>query len=374
MSIFLLLLGAVLVQLAAEIFYQKNWKKNLNVTVEFQGQPVYAGEKAVLTETVENRKWLLLPMVQAAFRVSRNLSFGDEENTSISDFTYKRDIFSVMSYQKIRREITFTAQKRGYYQIDRTDILTRGLLLNREYYLTKPCSTYLYVYPKMLPASGIEVPFQKIMGQVLTKQRIYEDPFTFRGIREYESGDPMNKINWKASAKTGDMMVNLQDSTSSAQVILLLDVEDETIWKYEELHEAGISLAISLAAQLLAKGISVGLLSNGKDHLTEDEILIRPGTGKGQMYKLYQNLARLDLEYPAVKYSELLTGQKKWLEESGSVLVLISRNQGRDLYEASEKMAAKGMGFLWISVLHPDMEWKVPSSGKIDRLRWEVER
>ena len=107
------------------------------------------------------------------------------------------------------------------------------------------------------------------MGQVLVRQRMYEDPFSFRGLREYRARRPMNKINWKASAKEAGLMVNLLDSTSSAQVLIYLDVEDETIWKYGEIHEAGISLAVSLAEQLLQRGIATGLVTNGRDHITE---------------------------------------------------------------------------------------------------------
>lgn len=201
MTIFLLLLGAVLLQFLAEWFYRKNWDRHLEVNVKFQEQPVHEGEKAYLTETIENRKWLLLPMLQAAFRVHRNLFFEEEENTSISDYTYKRDIFSVLFYQKIEREITFLARKRGYYEIEQAEILTRGLLMNREMYRTMPLSTHLYVYPRTIPVSRMEIPFKKLMGQVLVRQRMYEDPFSFRGLREYQPGDPMNKNNMHNSSR-----------------------------------------------------------------------------------------------------------------------------------------------------------------------------
>ena len=374
MTIFLLLLGAVLLQFLAEWFYRKNWDRHLEVNVKFQEQPVHEGEKAYLTETIENRKWLLLPMLQAAFRVHRNLFFEEEENTSISDYTYKRDIFSVLFYQKIEREITFLARKRGYYEIEQAEILTRGLLMNREMYRTMPLSTHLYVYPRTIPVSRMEIPFKKLMGQVLVRQRMYEDTFSFRGLREYQPGDPMNKINWKASAKEGGLMVNLLDSTSSAQVLIYLDVEDETIWKYEEIHEAGISLAVSLAEQLLQRGIATGLVTNGRDHITEAPIAVLPGTGRGQLVKLYQNLARLDLDLPAGKFPELLSAQRRLLAEGRGIPVLISKNQGQPLFTEMETLAKAGGSALWISTLYKDMEWKLPCSPHMEIIRWEVPR
>ena len=374
MTIFLLLLGAVLLQFLAEGFYRKNWDRHLELDVKFQEQPVHEGERAYLTETIENRKWLLLPMLQAAFRVHRNLFFEEEENTSISDYTYKRDIFSVLFYQKIQREIPFLAGKRGYYEIEQAEVLTRGLLMNREMYLTVPVSTHLYVYPRTIPFSGMEIPFKKLMGQVLVRQRMYEDPFSFRGLREYRPGDPMNKINWKASAKEAGLMVNLLDSTSSAQVLIYLDVEDETIWKYGEIHEACISLAVSLAEQLLQRGIATGLVTNGRDHITETPIAVLPGTGRGQLVKLYQNLARLDLELPVGKFPELLSRQRRLLSEGQGIPVLISKNQGRSLFTEMEALAKIGGSAMWISTLYKDMEWKLPSSSCMEILRWEVPR
>ena len=35
-----------------------------------------------------------------------------------------------------------------------------------------------------------------------------EDPFEYRGIREYQPYDDMRSVNWKATAKTGDLKVN----------------------------------------------------------------------------------------------------------------------------------------------------------------------
>ena len=83
----------------------------------------------------------------------------------------------------------------------------------------------------------------------------------FRGIREYTPEDPMNRINWKASARNGSLMVNQHNSAVSGNVCILLDVEDETVWKYEEIHEEGIRLAAAVAESFLSRGIEVGLIT-----------------------------------------------------------------------------------------------------------------
>ena len=193
--IFLLILaGGILAQFLAGIYYEKNWRKGLKVEVHFQGEPIFQGEEGFLTEIIENAKRLFLPTLQAGFAVSRNLSFGQEENTSVSDQSYKRDIFSVMGRQRIIRQVPFMAVRRGYYEIQKVDLVTRGILLNGEMYHTVPASTYLYVYPKRLSGENWEMLFRRISGIYESRKRLLEDPFQFRGIREYTPEDPMNKI------------------------------------------------------------------------------------------------------------------------------------------------------------------------------------
>ena len=293
--IFLLILaGGILAQFLAGIYYEKNWRKGLKVEVQFQGEPIFQGEEGFLTEIIENAKRLFLPTLQAGFAVSRNLSFGQEENTSVSDQSYKRDIFSVMGRQRIIRQVPFMAVRRGYYEIQKVDLVTRGILLNGEMYHTVPASTYLYVYPKRLSGENWEMLFRRISGIYESRKRLLEDPFQFRGIREYTPEDPMNKINWKASARTGSLMVNQLNSAVSGNVYILLDVEDETVWKYEEIHEEGIRLAAAAAEYFLSRGIDVGLITNGKDCKEKSEIFLAGQSGRAQREKLFQCLSRID--------------------------------------------------------------------------------
>ena len=104
---------------------------------------------------------------------------------------------------------------------------------------------------------------ERMLGTLQCAKRLYEDPFAFRTIRDYTTDDPMKAINWKASAKTGTLMVNTFDSALSQKAMLFLDVEDSGILKYQDLVEESISIAASLARRLLRRGIEVGFCFNG---------------------------------------------------------------------------------------------------------------
>lgn len=373
--IFLLILaGGLLARFLAEKYYEKNWNKRLKAEIRFQPEPVFQGEPGFLTETIENDKRLFLPALQAGFTVSRNLSFGQEENTSVSDQSYKRDIFSVAGRQRIIRQVPFEAVKRGYYEIRKVDLVTRGILLSGEMYHTILCSTYLYVYPKKMAGERGELLFRRISGVYESRKKLLEDPFLFRGIREYTPEDPMNRINWKASARSGSLMVNQHNSAVSGNVCILLDVEDETVWKYEEIHEEGIRLAAAVAESFLSRGIEVGLITNGRDCEEKSEIFLPGQSGRGQREKFLQCLARIDLGERSRKFSDCVEEKKELLLAKESFCILITKNQYQELEEVMGLLGEKNQGSLWLATLYPEMELKIKSRRNLEILRWEVKR
>ena len=94
MKVFVIIIGAFLFSSLVTYVYRKLWCENLEVEVKFKEESVVEGMYSELTETISNRKWLFLPMLQVGFETHKNLRFGQEENVSVSDLCYKRDVFS----------------------------------------------------------------------------------------------------------------------------------------------------------------------------------------------------------------------------------------------------------------------------------------
>lgn len=372
MTVIFLIAGAFFAVWLLEKIYQKNWSNGLTVSIKFQSEPVFEGKKASLTETIENRSWMFMPVLQVGFRVDRNLKFPEEENAAVSDKLYERDIFSVMFYQKITREIRFETAKRGYYVIDRADLMTKTLLATEELHENAELFTYLYVYPRLISVDSLEVIFRRMMGEITAQRRIYEDPFAFRGLREYMPGDPLNKINWKASARAMDTLVNVHDSTESARCCFLLDVEDEGILRFEQVHEEGIRLAASLGAQMMERQIPVSLLANGVDQVTGETIYLEPGSGMRQKNRLFESLARLKTEEEPEPFPELLKRYLPEITREHPLCVLITRNQRPRLVEAVQEITRTGASLLWIATVTRDIPWKLERVQGAEIIRWEV--
>ena len=113
MVIIVIVIGALVMNYALVKIYGHLWGKNLDAQVEFQKEPSLEGRDAMLTETIYNRKWLFLPVLQVGFQMHRNLWFADGENTSVSDQCYKRDIFLSADIRKSREPFRFTVPSVG---------------------------------------------------------------------------------------------------------------------------------------------------------------------------------------------------------------------------------------------------------------------
>lgn len=374
MTVFVIIIGAFLFSALVTYVYSRLWSENLKVYINFKEEAVVEGNDSELTETISNRKWLFLPMLQVGFETHKNLRFGQEENVSVSDLCYKRDIFSVGGYQKITRTIPFHCSKRGFYEIESADLITRSPLLTAKLHKSDTQSTYIYGYPRLIDDARLDISFQKIMGEIQAKKNIYEDPFEFRGIREYQMTDPMSKINWKASSKSEDWMVNLYGSTNAQEIMILLDLEDETAWKYDDIHEEQIRLAVTLVSRFVDMGIPVGLVTNGKDIKMDERFYLESGTGKQQFFNISRGLARIDLGKNKEDMSQLVIKMREQLSDLQKTYIMISKNQREDCYEAFLSLLQQGVNGFWISTRYDDMEWKLPKYANLPVVDWEVER
>lgn len=285
-----LLVGVLIVGILWNIYYKYRWSKDVSVKLWFESAAVYAGQETKLYEVIENRKGMPIPVLEVGFHTRKELDFADTENTNVSDYIYKRDIFAILGRQRITREIPVKCTKRGKYTVSDAEITTYTLLYGKRYSKGIETSAEIYVYPKMANVSEITTVCEQLLGTLQCAKRLYEDPFAFRAIRGYTADDPMKTINWKASAKTGSLMVNTYDSVESQKAMIFLDVEDTGILKRRELVEESIAIAATVVRRLLRQNIEVGFSYNG------DGQVMMPTNSKSALTGLERMLAEYNYE------------------------------------------------------------------------------
>ena len=390
----LFILGLLLLVILWNMYYAKHWNNNLTVSLNFLQNYVYTGEQAQMTEQIENRKRLMLPVLEVSFHIDKKLSFLDCENTNVSDFVYKRDIFALLGNQRVTRKLTLDCPKRGCYRIEESWLTTFSMLHGRRFSMEAPADTELYVYAARVDVSDIVVTCERLMGNIQCAKRLLEDPFAFSSIREYTVTDPMNTINWKASARTGELMVNTFESTLTEKVMLYLDVEDAGILKYEYLVEESICIASSLAQKLIARGMEVGICINAHNigsradanasHQSDSEVMtIEPAGGKKHLNSIEQMLAKFRGDEKITPFASVLTTLHENLHSftkqpsvalsEDTVLIIISKNTAY-CQAAIEKFVGKKQSAIWVVPFTKGETCNVKTWNNIHLIKREVER
>lgn len=115
----------------------------------------------------------------------------------------------------------------------------------------------------------------------------------FYGMREYVRGDDLRRIVWRASARTGKIMVREAEQGITDHVTIILDTDRGSHSAdgegLSESFEAGVRTAASLAVRHLREGYEVQVLANGGP-------LTRHLRGATSQLMVLDSLARIELD------------------------------------------------------------------------------
>jgi len=333
--------------LLQKLLYRRLWDQNLTVDISFAREHIFEGEESTLREIIQNKKKLPLPMLKVKFRTDRHLIFGDSvEGARTTDQFYRNDMFRVGGGEKITRTLKFTGGRRGFYEIDGASLVASDIFLTSQMVDDLPLHAEIYVYPKPYDSQEMRRSLTQLNGEVLSRRHLLEDPFEYRGIREYQPFDAMRSINWKATAKTGELKVNQKNYTSLKSIRIFFNVEDNGILKKEICVEASLQLTAGLSAFFLKQGIQTACCGNGVDIKTHKPLVIEARAGDGQFDTICRGLARLDLEQPAADFCGCFE-EKLFSEAKGTITCFVSPNQYDDFVALLEKYADAGNEFYW---------------------------
>lgn len=350
-----ILVVALLLYLGQKKVYQKVWHKNLRVRLSFQEEGIWEGQESTLSEIIENQKKLPLTMLKVKFQTDRHLLFMDTKGSRTTDKFYRNDIFHIGRMEKVTRVLRFTAGRRGYYTIREADLVSSDLFLTAQYTAAiaiDHCS--LYVYPKPFSHPEFRQSLKQVSGEVLAKRHLLEDPFEYRGIREYQPMDDLKSINWKATARTGEFKVNQKNYTAEKSVRIFINLEDTGILKKEDCVEASLQIASALLLLFLEQGMQVAVYCNGVDVLHNEPCILEAGGGIRQREAVLRAFALIDTSKPVRSFSELFGSRLS--EASGAIMTcIVSPN----VYDDFASL------ILQYHTHHPDMKWFLPYSGTV---------
>lgn len=318
----------------------------------FKQSAVFEGQEVQMVEKIYNRKLLPLPWLRIESKMDESLKFNSQANLSIKYGQFHKSLFTLMPYTGITRTHKIQCIKRGYYALNSVALTCGELFGMDEVSKEMSIDASLMVYPKLVPIKEIPIPSHNWQGDISVRRWIIDDPFLTSGIREYTYGDSFNQINWKATAKTGQLQVNKRDYTAQPRIIIYLNMDiSEEMWDAvtdTDLIERGISYAASLASYYISQGIETGFGCNGYTIECKNEpVRIWPKNGNDQVMVILEAMAKLIIDRSITFYTFLQQDIDRGM--SGYDIIIITPYISPRLQGQMDKLKAYGNG---LAIVH----------------------
>ncbi|MDD3771770.1 MAG: DUF58 domain-containing protein [Weeksellaceae bacterium] len=213
--------------------------------------------------------------------------------------------------KEIDLEYELQPRERGIYQFGKTNVLVSSPLgfLQRKIVLDTDCQ--IKVYPSFLRLRQFSLQNFKAYTNEIGQKKVRRlgHSMEFEQIKKYVSGDDIRTINWKATAKTKEFMVNQYTDEKSQQVYCVIDKGRVMKMPFHQLSllDYAINSSLIISNVVLQNQDRVGVFTFSN----RIENLIKAERRTNQMHKIMESLysVRTDFQesdmgrlYNSIKY------------------------------------------------------------------------
>lgn len=321
-NLMFIILAALLSSIVVSGIVSRNALKQIALSLQLP-ENVFAGEKVSIKISMMNLKRFFpsfsirvqdpeMSRRESPFiRIRQWIAGGKSAPAGEMAIFRKAAYFPVLLPRETRSELTVQSfPKRGLYKLEGFWISTRfpfgffqrGRLVAAEgEILVYPIVQNISVFSHLLPflPGTIESPHPG-PGETLFS------------IRKYQEAESARTIDWKATAKTGELMAREYAREEEGRFCLILDTHVQgSAPELDTMFEKAVSFAASIAAHFVREG-------TGTEFLTPSEYVPR-GIGLDHLYRILRSLAVVKREkrktagpswdlahFPAVKNDRLL--------------------------------------------------------------------
>ncbi len=222
----------------------------------------------------------------------------------------RRDLsFTLMLKPHTGRTVTYRLRpvRRGVYSFGRMRVFasTRVGLVQRRYTLGEPTDVKVYPSYQMLRQYELLAISNRLTEMGIKRIRRAGNNTEFEQIKDYVKGDDYRSINWKASARRHQLMVNVYSQERSQQVFCVIDkgrMMQQTFRGMTYLDYA-INASLVLSFVALHKEDKAGIVTFNErfDNMVPAE------RRHGQMETIMESLYALQTSFGEADFSALVT-------------------------------------------------------------------
>lgn len=247
---------------------------------------------------------------------------------------------SLQPLERTERFYEISAPKRGRYVLGPLKATSIDLMGFRQCSSRVPVQDVVMVFPRVEDMGKVELTARRVgpwPGTILSRN---VGPGTeFYELRLYSPGDELRRINWKASAKHGQLVTNEFETERVTDVLVVLDCSEAIASGIfnPNAEEFEVNLTASLCSQLLLQGNRVGLLIYGAERTW-----VPPAFGKRQLLRILSGLTIATAGRGIVPIDFVVETIVDAVLPARSVIAFISPLMGDEIVEVIRNVASSG--------------------------------
>jgi len=171
----------------------------------------------------------------------------------------------------------------GAFPADAVRLTARNRLFLTETSVARDASRFVRVYPTLQR-------LRRLVGPLATRPASGARPAATRGegiefadVRAFRAGERLRRINWRASARHGELLVTDRHLERSSDVVVFLDSLEDAAGDEGSTLDLAVRAVATVASAYLRQRDRVGLLSFGGDLEW-----VLPSSGPRQQYRIVE--------------------------------------------------------------------------------------
>lgn len=217
----------------------------------------------------------------------------------------------------------FTPKRRGEFEFGDVFIIIRSMFFLASRRVDIPLKQTAHVYPSVLQMKKYELLVfqQQKTSAGIKKIRRLGNNSEFEQIKNYVQGDELKTINWKATSRRNELMVNQYQEEKSQNIYCIIDKSRNMQVEFDGLSMLDYSINSSLVFSNIAlrKGDKAGLITYSDKIGT----MLAADKSGGQMRRIQEALYNQKTQYKESNF-ELLYQTIRRTVRSRSLLVLFT--------------------------------------------------
>lgn len=274
--------------------------------------------------------------------VPQRLSNGDENTIRIHlanklNFSVQAEIIDEIPHQfqirdfsittslpsDIKKEFTYELRptERGEYDFGDINVfLNTGIGFVKRKFSIDAKQT-VPVYPSFIQMRKFEMYAisNRLTDIGIKKIRRVGHTMEFDQIKEYVRGDDVRSINWKATARANDLMVNQYQDERSQNVINVIDMGRVMKMPFDGLHllDYAINTSLVISNIALIKEDKAGLVTFSNN----ESVVVKPEKKRTHIQRIQEALYNLNTNFLESDYERLVVSLRKYVNQRSLVLL-----------------------------------------------------